>query len=338
PRPCRGGSPAAGTVCPAAAPSGAAAPPRPRRAAGSPRRTPFRSGRQSIRPSAGGLWWARGPPPPLRPCGTESGSPQLTRQRLGDAEVVRRRDLEIVRRIGDHLDREPGALAQLRIVGWDGVLLPYAGVRFVDHRPRESLRRLRAPETLPRDGSRDTILLDDFFDRVVHQHDAGTRRQGTQPRPHRLSPRGAAGDEAQAIPHELPQPLRRPLGEAGGHRHDHLAYRGVRRKGAERPEQHRYTVDGTELLRLTRSGADAGTRGHDHYADVRRRGGGRAHRSHPPRPRRGRRRCRASAPTGRRAGIPGGPLLRGAAPRPPPAGPPRPALPRPEIAHLPATP
>src|SRR5205807_5374178 len=113
-----------------ALPISAARPRRPR-AAGSPRRTPFRSGRRSTRPRAGGPRWARGPPRSPRPRGRAAGSPQLTRQRLGDPEVVRRRDLEIVRGIGDHLDREPGALTQLGIVGGNGVVLPQPRVRLV---------------------------------------------------------------------------------------------------------------------------------------------------------------------------------------------------------------
>src|SRR2546430_10431211 len=45
-------------------------------------------------------------------------------------------------------------------------------------------RSLRAPETLPRDGSRDTILLDDFFDRVVQRHRRHGAHAAARPRDH----------------------------------------------------------------------------------------------------------------------------------------------------------
>src|SRR5439155_648560 len=149
----------------------------------------------------------------------------------------------------------------------------------------------------------------------------------------RLGPRRAPRHQAQALPEQLPQPLRRPFREACGHRHDYPLHRGVGREGPQRPQQHRHAVDRAKLLRLSRPRADPGARGYDHDADVRRRGGGRAHRSRPRRRRPTRARSPASAPTGRHAGTPGGWLLRAVAPRPRPVGPPRPARPRPRTGH-----
>src|SRR5207253_8008449 len=158
PPPCRGRRPATGTACRAAGPSGVPPPGRPGPAPANPGHTPFPSDRRSTRPDGDAPPPEEGRPSLPRPSGRERRSPQLTRQRLGDPEIVGGRDLEVVRRIGDDLHREAGALAQLRVVGRRGIAVREPRVRSLDHRSREPLGRLRAPQTVSGYGSRDTIL------------------------------------------------------------------------------------------------------------------------------------------------------------------------------------
>src|SRR6185436_12909469 len=123
-------------------PSGSRGGPQPRDApqrAESPRRSPRRSG-------------------------TELGSPQLTRQGLGDPEVVGRGDLHIVRRVGHHLDRESRALAYLGIVGRRRRLPGRSfGIGRLEHLTWEALGSLCPPQTISLDGSRYTPFFNDFF-------------------------------------------------------------------------------------------------------------------------------------------------------------------------------
>src|SRR5438552_11767857 len=77
-------------------------------------------------------------------------TPQFTRNSLGDAEVVGGRNFDVVRRIGNQLDRKAGALADLGVIARrtaiGGDAEPRVGVP--QHLPRKSLRRLRAPDAL----------------------------------------------------------------------------------------------------------------------------------------------------------------------------------------------
>src|SRR2546428_5129830 len=71
----------------------------------------------TLRPAdASPLWELQWRPP--SPTGTGQVSPQFTRKSLGDPEVVGRRDLEVVRRIGNQLHRKPRALAHLGVIAW----------------------------------------------------------------------------------------------------------------------------------------------------------------------------------------------------------------------------
>src|SRR5690349_15798015 len=169
PPPCHGRRRATGTACRAAGPSGVPPPGRPGPAPANPGHTPFPSDRRSARPGGDAPPPEEGRPSLPRPSGRECRSPQLTRQRLGNPEIVGGRDFEIVRRIGDDLHREARALTQLRVVGRRGIAVREPRVRSLDHRTGEPLWRLRAPETVSWYGFRDTLLLD-VFDRIGNRY------------------------------------------------------------------------------------------------------------------------------------------------------------------------
>src|SRR2546429_6354564 len=208
---------------------------RPPRSTLFPYTTLFRS--RSARPDGDAPPPEEGRPSLPPPSGRERRSPQLTRQRLGDPEIVGGRDLEIVRRIGDDLHREARALTQLRVVGGCRIAVREPRVRSLDHRSGEPLRSLCPPETASWYGFRDTLLLDVFdgignryrghgpyaqtclgdhpidclsrherASRVVDQHHRGLRRECPEAGPYRLGPCGAAGGERQPNAHHPGKP------------------------------------------------------------------------------------------------------------------------------------
>src|SRR5262249_48184461 len=67
-----------------------------------------------------------------------------------ETEIVRRRHLEVVRRVGHDVHGETGALAQLGIIGWRRVAGAQALERAGEHVAREALRGLRAPQPFAR--------------------------------------------------------------------------------------------------------------------------------------------------------------------------------------------
>src|SRR2546428_976170 len=105
-----------------------------------------------------------------------AASPELTGERLGDPEIVGRRDLDVVRRIGNQLYGEARPLTHFGVIARcspPSVLrrVRELRIRIVEHLSRESLRRLRAPDALAVNGARNArrgpvAALPHFLERV----------------------------------------------------------------------------------------------------------------------------------------------------------------------------
>src|SRR5438874_12921698 len=90
-------------------------------AAATPDRTPSRSGRRSSRPRGDGPPSAPARPLPPRRYGTGRVSPQLTGERLGEPEVVGRRHLQVVGRVGHDVHGQAREYVTLGVDGWRGL-------------------------------------------------------------------------------------------------------------------------------------------------------------------------------------------------------------------------